>query len=447
MGEDVGASAPAHQVKLSVEFSSTPVWSYAYTGTRRPIVRDIRVSTDGRLPESDFEIAPRVRFDFPLSEGIADDWIGLSRVVESRGQNIGKPIVWERALAPLKASVIGRLREHIDGHVTVDILDSRTGDVLATSTKPLRVLAANQWLWDVSASDALAAFVIPADPFVSEILKRARAILQQRTGDSSTEGYQNESPTIPLENSRARKIAEAIYDAVCSFDIAYSDPPAALTGLGQRIRTPSQVKEEGCGTCLDTTVLLAACLAQVGLEPLLVHVKGHAFVGFLTGRFIGNNKAGDPVVGSIAAEAILQNSEEVAQGAVLYRGVHDGLISELLTERHVQLVETTTVTTGLRTTFESACLKQNSFSVLDQSTLIAITFVTLAWRQGITPPVMLGDTAEMNRLEGAIHRRPQESGPKTGPSCPKLRVREWLPTLTGEIGTRRRECGSGRPHC
>jgi hypothetical protein len=390
MSADAQAPALASQVKLGVEFSSTPVWSYAYTGTRRPIVRDIRVSTDGRLPDSDFEIAPRVRFDFPLSEGIADEWIGLSRIVESRGQNIGRPIVWERAQASLKASVIGRLREHIDGHVTVDILDSRTGDVLATSTKPLRILAANQWIWESEYADAYAAFVIPGDPFVAEILKRARELLGQRTGDSSTQGYQSEDPRVPFEQSRARKIAESIYDAICTFNLSYSDPPAGMAILGQRIRTPSQIKDEGCGTCLDTSVLLAACFAEAGLEPVLVLVNGHAFAGYLTGRFVGNDSEGNPIVGSKAVRLIKAMVSETAQGSVLYRNRHHGVIAELLTNQHLQLIETTTMTSGARASFEAACLKQNNFSLQDDSTLEAMVLVSLAWRDGITPPVVLG---------------------------------------------------------
>jgi len=59
------------RVKLTVDFLSSPVWTYAYAGTRRPIVQQIRILTDGSLPDADFEVFPRVRFNFPLPEEVA----------------------------------------------------------------------------------------------------------------------------------------------------------------------------------------------------------------------------------------------------------------------------------------------------------------------------------------------------------------------------------------
>ena len=380
------------RVKLTVDFLSSPVWTYAYAGTRRPIVQQIRILTDGSLPEADFEVFPRVRFNFPLPEEVAREWCGLPRTIESRGKHVGEPIVFESVGLTLNNSIIGRLQEHVDGHITVEVVDSRSKEVLATASRPLRILAANQFLWEPGYLDTYAAFAIPADPFVAEILKRAREILKQRTGDSSTQGYQSENPSSPADQSRARKIVEAIYDATCSFNIAYSDPPAAMAGLGQRIRTPSQIKTEGCATCLDSTVLLAACIAQVGLEPVMFMISGHAFVGYLTGGLLGEAR-GSLLFGQRAVDGILQLARNTAHGAVLYRDRHYGLISELLSGRHIQPIETTTVTSGLRRTFEEACLSQNNFSVNDDSTLEGIVFVSLAWKMGITPPVSLDKDA------------------------------------------------------
>ena len=395
------------RVKLSVEFLSSPVWTYAYAGTRRPIIQQIRILTDGSLPDADFEVFPRVRFHFPLTEEVADEWCGLPRTIESRGKHVGEPIVFERVTPTIKNSIIGRLREHVDGHITVEVVDARSKEVLATSSRPLRILAANQFLWEPGYLDTYAAFVIPADPFVAEILKRTREILKQRTGDSSTQGYQSERPDAQPEESRARKIVKAIYDAVCSFDLAYSDPPASLVGLGQRIRTPSQIKTEGCATCLDSSVLLAACIAEVGLEPVLFVVEGHAFVGYLTGGFIGEAD-GIPLFGQRVVDGILHQVQATAHGAVLLRDRHAGLISELLNGRLVQPIETTTVTSGPRRSFEEACLSQNNFSLQDDSTLEGIVFVKLAWAMGITPPVSLADGP------GVARDIPATQGPASG---------------------------------
>ena len=156
----------ASRVKLTVDFLSSPVWTYAYAGTRRPIVQQIRILTDGSLPDADFEVFPRVRFNFPLPEEVAREWCGLPRTIESRGKHVGEPIVFESVGLTLNNSIIGRLQEHIDGHITVEVVDSRSNEVLAIASRPLRILAANQFLWEPGYIDTYAAFVIPADPLL-----------------------------------------------------------------------------------------------------------------------------------------------------------------------------------------------------------------------------------------------------------------------------------------
>src|SRR5206468_3971588 len=79
---------------------------------------------------------------------------------------------------------------------------------------------------------------------------------------------------------RADAIVEAIFDAARERGIHYVMPPASWSEIGQQIRTPAEVFEGRSGTCLDTTVALAAALEQAGLRPLLWLLKGHAFLGY-----------------------------------------------------------------------------------------------------------------------------------------------------------------------
>ncbi|WKK72622.1 DUF4011 domain-containing protein [Rathayibacter oskolensis] len=49
---------------------------------------------------------------------------------------------------------------------------------------------------------------------------------------------------------------------------------------GQRTRTPSEVLEGRLGTCLDTTLVLAAVLEQAGINSTLWLTPGHIFLGY-----------------------------------------------------------------------------------------------------------------------------------------------------------------------
>lgn len=133
--------------------------------------------------------------------------------------------------------------------------------------------------------DILAAFVLPNDPAIARILRSASEILRQAGQSPSLEGYQG-------DKARVWAQAQALWCAICALDITYISPPASFVENGQRIRLPTQVVEERLATCLDTTVLFAACLEAIGLRPLIVLTRGHAFAGL----WLAQQDAGSSVV-------------------------------------------------------------------------------------------------------------------------------------------------------
>lgn len=136
-------------------------------------------------------------------------------------------------------------------------------------------------LWEYSPEGAmselsflsLAAYVMPHHPAISKVLQEASVILERQTGSSSLEGYQS-GP------ERADQIAQAIFMAFRNRQIVYIDPPASWGQGGQLVRTPEEVLEGRFGTCLDTTVVMAAAFEQAGLHPLICVIEGHAFLGY-----------------------------------------------------------------------------------------------------------------------------------------------------------------------
>lgn len=157
--------------------------------------------------------------------------------------------------------------------VTFLATETETGEELARTTLDIRVLARNEWGGLSGIPDILAAFVLPNDPAVARILRSAAEILKKEGLPASLEGYQG-------SKERVWQQAQAIWCAICQLDLAYINPPASFVDYGQRVRLPSQIVDERLATCLDTTVLFAACLEAVGLRPVIVLTQGHAFTGF-----------------------------------------------------------------------------------------------------------------------------------------------------------------------
>ena len=359
-------------MQLSVEILSDRRWSYAYAATRRPIIKAISVTQSGQKLDRDYLVFPRVSFEFPLPEKVAEIWEGKKLLLEARGEKIGESIHWEKVPIKVNYPLLGRLHEKVSGLVVVEIVDSETGEIISRAEQQIELLAPNEWRHEPEFAEVFAAFVLPSDPFVSEILKEARSLLEKRTGSSSTEGYQS-GP------DRVHHIAQAVYDAMSSYKYAYSNPQGYFE-MAQKIRTPSQIKSEHCGTCLDTAVLMAACFAQAGLEPVLFLTRGHAFTGYFTGRQLENKLIGDEAVSFLMSRV----------GSVLVKQSDYAKIQALLLGNHIQPVETTTTTANFKT-FHEACSEQNGFSIKNDAHLESIVIISKAWQSGITPPVSLAE--------------------------------------------------------
>jgi len=138
---------------------------------------------------------------------------------------------------------------------------------------PVELVAPTHWVGGLQPLELIAAHVLPNDPEVAKILKVASAELRKAGKPSGLDGYQSGSPR------RVAEIMEAIWNAVLTLNLSYSYPPASFEESGQKVRTPSQIAQEGLATCLDTATLFAACLEQSGINPLVVFIDGHAFTG------------------------------------------------------------------------------------------------------------------------------------------------------------------------
>jgi hypothetical protein len=335
-------------------------------------------------------IVPRVTLHFPVT--VANPWEGQPRPItgEFQADGAGNDVTWTKVNLDIFYSVLGALNEHMEGTILVEILDAETRETVASESRSLTLLPANAWMWDGNRAETLAAFVLPSDPYVAEILTKARAVLERDTGRPDTEGYQSEisqadDPRPLEERSRAYQIAKAIYEAMSDEPYAYSDPPGSFLDGIQRVRTPSQIKAEGAGTCLDTTMLMASCLAQAGLEPVIFIVSypgmgGHAFVGYLTGEHLS------PTFIPFGQGAVTK----VRQGAGSTLTTEDAAQILWLLEGHqIQPVETTTTGRGAPQKFHEACQHQNIFSDVGIPCIEAVVFVSNARRAGITPPPSL----------------------------------------------------------
>lgn len=156
------------------------------------------------------------------------------------------------------------------------LLRDAAGTVRAEVTKDVTILAGNQWKARPLqlALEMLAAHVQPNAAAVSTLMLAVSDRLQALTGRSAIDGYQSDDP------ARADAIAQAVFEAMRDRDIRYAEPPASWGLDGQKVRTPAEVLDGRLGTCLDTTLTMAAVLEQAGINSTVWVLGGHAFLGY-----------------------------------------------------------------------------------------------------------------------------------------------------------------------
>ena len=171
----------------------------------------------------------------------------------------------------LSPSFLGSLKEAVTGELRFTLNDS-SGLLIAQKTT-IEVLARDEWGGAEELPEIIAAFVTPNDPGVATVLRSASKVLRASNLDGSFDAYQSGSPR------RAAEMISGIWSAIARLELSYVVPPASFEKVGQKVRTPQRVLDEGLASCLDLCVLFASCLEQAGLHPVIIFENNHAYAG------------------------------------------------------------------------------------------------------------------------------------------------------------------------
>ena len=234
--------------------------SIAFYQNAIPIASEIALTNQSAEDLAEVEI----RLSSEPSYFVPASW-RIERIVAGGVHHIALPDL------RLEPGVLACLTETVRARVTVRAIH---GDVeLAAQQGEIELLPPSHWGGVVAAPELLAAFVRPNDPAVDLLIRDAATALASAGKATAIDGYKSKLKV------RAYEIAEAIWIALARRNITYVLPPASFERSGQKVRSPSDVMDRRVATCLDLSLLYAACAEQAGLNPLLVLVAGHAFVG------------------------------------------------------------------------------------------------------------------------------------------------------------------------
>lgn len=122
-------------------------------------------------------------------------------------------------------------------------------------------------------SYTFAAYVNEQHPFLDKVLREA---LDNGVVDSFY-GYQGQDADVIRQ-------VYAIWDTLVSRDVRYSNitntSATADMVLSQHVRLIEESLNNSQANCVDGSVLFASMLRKIGIEPFLVIIPGHCYVGF-----------------------------------------------------------------------------------------------------------------------------------------------------------------------
>lgn len=174
----------------------------------------------------------------------------------------------------LDGAVLARLTEAEPARVTLVLRRGGSADdeVLACWEQPIELLPRHHWAGLSATPDMVAAFVQPNELAIDRVLKQVAEVLRSHGKPPGLNGYGGGT-------KRAWELVSALWSAVAARGLDYALPPASFEVTGQKIRSAAQIVDGGVATCMDLALLFCSALEQIGLHPLLVFTKGHAFAG------------------------------------------------------------------------------------------------------------------------------------------------------------------------
>ena len=395
----VEALAPQPQIPAPrIEISAVTDLSYAMAHCRVPVVDHITVDNTG----SEVHGAV-VEVDVVSTAGSHG---GPREVYLDLAAN--KPTILRDVDLVLDPASMLAVHEQQPGGIRVVLRDA-AGKVLVEAREDVNVLAANQWKASPPqlALEMLAAYVQPNSPAIASLMTLVSDRLQALTGRSAIDGYQSENP------ERVDAIAQAVFEAMQARDIRYAEPPASWGLDGQKVRTPTEVLEGRLGTCLDTTLTMAAALEEAGINSNIWVLKNHAFLGYW--RI-------DSSLATVSSTDVLDAVNQVDLG-------------------NIRLIETTMVTSSepLQSFSDAVNAPRVRHLSDDLSSIIGVTGIRQARQAQIfpLPSRTLGEdgTVVVTRYEPgparpiAPYTRPEGEKPSAGKELAPARVAQWKNAL------------------
>ncbi|MGA2988466.1 MAG: hypothetical protein ABSG32_32255 [Terriglobia bacterium] len=164
---------------------------------------------------------------------------------------------------------------------TLEVRASILGTALAyDETRPVYLHSASDFFWGDKFANAqfIARWVTPHDPAVLQLVSLARNYMPR----GRLAGYKLHDNAAPAVAAQVGDEARAVFEAMKHLGVSYVDSISTFGNFAsktERVRLPRETLAMNGANCIDMSVAFASAMENLGMEPVIVLVPGHAFTG------------------------------------------------------------------------------------------------------------------------------------------------------------------------
>lgn len=257
---------PTYSVQAGVDGEIFPAMAN-YASLQRPSERDFGTFTVTITNSSESILNARIQVQVP---GWSD--------TELRNVSIGAGEVRQLFFAPAFFPRFYANHEIRAATAEVRVTDS-SNSLLHSESIPIRLRSMEDMYWgpDFKFAPLIASWVTPHDPQIEAMLGKAKEFMPGRRLPGYEEWKRPDQQRIATAEQ-----AKAIYRALQQSGISYVKSSLTFgrnADVSERVRMPESSLQHHSANCIDGVVLYASLFENLGLDPVVVLVPGHAYVG------------------------------------------------------------------------------------------------------------------------------------------------------------------------
>jgi hypothetical protein len=165
----------------------------------------------------------------------------------------------------------------------IRVTDVNSGTTYAQN-RPVLIHGGSDFYWGRQFANAqvVARWVTPHDPAVLQLIAQAKPYIRY----GRFVGYNN-AHTPAMMKTQVTQQAHAIFNAMKRSQLSYVTSIFTFGdqggGWAQRIRLPRETLSLKTANCIDVSVAFASAMENLGMDPVIVIIPGHAFTGVRLG--------------------------------------------------------------------------------------------------------------------------------------------------------------------